>query len=328
MTDSAGGWWLVETLTEDLAPTLVAVGANSRPWAGPSRLRRKVGPARAQIVLETVRRCRVDSAPTRVSEGGLLILAEPVFCAFGGVHGIQLWVGPAGEPVAPKRAVAAWDWAADTELAHHGPGLEELVFARDPDQVRVVRTPPDAFGRMVRFDGRVDYFAMVADLEAGGHWQGVVDMLGDDERVRRFQMIARARPKPRRISALMHAIPEHGPGEAITDLDVAMLRAVSQNSGVGVGIIELTTAIIYEWAGPPPPPLDRWAVERPTIDPRDLATLRAACADLARHPGLTRRLSLRVRFTVGRWVTVQAELVGINPANSGHGLLRVWADAG
>lgn len=326
MTTQVGGWWLVETLDEDLAPTLVAVGAQSRPWAGTARLHRKLGQARARVVIEAVRRCRVEGEPVQVSEGDLLVVAEPVFCAFGGMHGIQLWVGPVDAPVPPKRRVAAWDWAADTELAHHGPGLEELVFAREPAQVRVVRTPPDAFGRMVRFDGRLDYFAMVAQVGAGGHWQGEVDMLGDDERVRRFQMITRALPKQRRISALMHAIPEHGPAAPVADPDVAMLRAVSQNSGVGVGIIELTSALIYEWAAAPLPPLDRWAVERPTMDPRDLAILRAACIDLARQPGAPRRLTLRVRFTAGGWVTAQAELVAINTANSGHGLLRVWSE--
>ncbi|APE36998.1 hypothetical protein BOX37_27170 [Nocardia mangyaensis] len=316
----------METLDEDLAPTLVAVDAQARPWAGTARLRRQVGQSRARVVLEAVRRCGIEGAPVRVSEGDLLVVAEPVFCAFGDVHGIQLWVGPLDAPVPPKRRVAAWDWEADTELAHHGPGLEELVFAREPEQVRVVRTPPDAFGRMVRFDGRLDYFAMVAQVGAGGCWQGEVDMLGDDERVRRFQMITRALPKQRRISALMHAIPEHGPAAPVADPDVTMLRAVSQNSGVGVGIIALTSALIYEWAAEPLPPLDRWAVERPTIDPRDLAALRAACSDLARQPGTSRRLTLRVRFTAGGWVTAQAELVAISTTDSRHGLLRVWSE--
>ncbi|MDO3650296.1 GAF domain-containing protein [Nocardia mangyaensis] len=326
MTRSAGDWWLVETLDEDLSPTLVAVDAQARPWTDLARLRRKVGQARAGVVVEVVRRCRAAGAPVRVSEGELLVVAEPVFCAFGGVHGVQLWVGAVDAPVLPKRAVAAWDWAADTELAYHGPDLEELVFARDPAHVRVIRTPPDAFGRMVRFDGRIDYFTMVARIELGGHWQGQVDMLGDDERVRRFQMIARAVPKLRRISGLMHAIPDDAAGVAAADPDMVMLRAVSQHSGVGVGIIELSTAMIYEWAGPPLPPLDRWAVERPTVDPRDLAALQAACVELARNPGASRRLTMRVCFSVGGWVTAQAELVAVSTAESGHGLLRVWSE--
>nr|WTA71357.1 DUF5593 domain-containing protein [Micromonospora sp. NBC_00855] len=323
---SAGRWLLVETLAGDLEPTLVAEDANTKPWTIAARLHRAVGPARARLVVDAVRRCVAAGAPERTVVGDNLVLAEPVRCAFGGVHGVQIWVGPVDAPVRPRRRVAAWDWDAVTELAHHGPGLEELVFARESENVQVVRTPPDAFGRMVRFDGRVEYFDMATRLEPGGHWQGEVDMLGDDDGVRRFQMVTRARPDQRRVSALMHALPELGDDAAAVDPDVAMLRAVSQRSGVGVGIILLSSGIIYEWAADPPPPLDRWAVERPTIDPVDFAALRAACADAAQRPGTSQRLTLRVRFAEGAWIQADAELVTITTtAATGHGLLRVWS---
>ncbi|MFE1592549.1 GAF domain-containing protein [Nocardia sp. NPDC058705] len=320
---SLGRWLLFESLTGDHDPTLVADDAHIKPWTAPARLHRSVGPARARVVLDAVRRCAACGDSERVDVGDSVVLAEPVRCAFDGIHGVQIWVGPADAPVRPRRRVAAWDWDAVTELAHHGPGLEELVFARESDQVQVVRTPPDAFGRMVRFDGRVDYFEMATRLEPGGHWQGEVDMLGDDDGVRRFQMVTRARPDQRRVSALMHAIPELRDGTTAVDLDVAMLRAVSQRSGVGVGIILLSSGVIYEWVADPPPPLDRWAVERPTIDPADFAALRSACAAVAAEPGATRRLDLRVRFAEGEWIRAQAELVTITTAATGHGLLRV-----
>ncbi|MGY0501588.1 GAF domain-containing protein [Nocardia sp. FBN12] len=321
----AGRWLLLETLAGDLEPTLVAEDATTRPWTVAARLHRTVGPARARLVVDTVRRCVAAGDPQRAVEGDNVVLAEPIRCAFDGIHGVQVWVGPVDAPVRPKRRVAAWDWDAVTELAHHGPGLEELVFARESEHVQVVRTPPDAFGRMVRFDGRVDYFDMATRLEPGGHWQGEVDMLGDDDGVRRFQMVTRARPEQRRVSALMHALPELGDDAAAVDPDVAMLRAVSQRSGVGVGIVLLSSGIIYEWAADPPPPLDRWAVERPAIDPADFAALRAACADAARRPGTSQRLALRVRFAEGEWINADAELVTITTAATGHGLLRVWS---
>ncbi len=325
---SAGGWLLLETLAGNLDPTLVAEDATIKAWTGAARLHRTVGPARARLVVDAVRRCAAVGDPERTVTGDNVVLAEPVRCAFGGVHGVQIWVGSVDEQVRPKRRVAAWDWDAATELAHHGPGLEELVFARESENVQVVRTPPDAFGRMVRFDGRVDYFDMATRLEPGGHWQGEVDMLGDDDGVRRFQMVTRARPDQRRVSALMHALPELGDDAAAVDPDVAMLRAVSQRSGVGVGIILLSSGIIYEWAAVPPPPLDRWAVERPTIDPADFAALRAACADAVQRPSTSQRLAVRVRFAEGDWLRAEAELVTITTAATGHGLLRVWsADA-
>ncbi|MFJ2834433.1 GAF domain-containing protein [Nocardia sp. NPDC087230] len=326
MTISAGGWLLVETLAGELAPTLVAVDAHARDWLPPSRWSRALGPTRARLLREAVDRCWDRGESTREVVGATLVLAEPVRCAFGGIHGVQVWTGPADAPVRPRRRVAAWDWDAITELAHHGPGLEELVFARAPEHVRVIRTPPDAFGRMVRFDGRVEYFAMATELAPGGRWQGQVDMLGDDECPRRFQMITRANPGARRVSALMHAIPELDDDAAAVDPDITMLRAVSQRSGVGVGLILLSSALIYEWAGDPPPPLDRWAVERPTVDPIDLAALQAACSDAALRPGTSRRLALRVRFAESEWIRAHAELVTITTAATGHGLLRVWSD--
>ncbi|MFD3505976.1 GAF domain-containing protein [Nocardia sp. NPDC058666] len=313
-------WLLVETLVEGDVSTVVAAGAHPRHWSGLGSLRRILGPALATSAVQAVQQCRSGESQ-RVVSGDTVVVAEPVSCAFGGVHGVQLWAGPADAPIPPRRRVAAWDWEADTELAHHGPGLEELVFARSPDQVQVIRTPPEAFGAMTRFDGRLDYFAMVARLHEGGQWQGEVDMVGDDDQVRHFQMITRARPAHRRISALMHAIPELDTAKPATDPDVAMLRAVSQRSGVGVGIIELTSALIYEWAGPPPPPLDRWLVQRPVIDPDDLSALRAACREL--DPGTVARLKLRVQFADGEPITAQAELVAMS---TGHGLLRVWSE--
>ncbi|MFE9787437.1 GAF domain-containing protein [Nocardia salmonicida] len=315
-------WLLVETLIPGGEPTVVASGVHPRHWSGLGSLRRVLGPSRAGIAAAAVRHCRAGAGPQHVVEADTVVVTEPVQCAFGGVHGVRLWAGAVDAPIPPPRRVAAWDWDADTELAHHGPGLEELVFARDPDQVRVIRTPPEAFGRMARFDGRIDYFTMVAQLDDGGQWQGEVDMAGDDDEVRHFQMITRAVPEHRRISALMHAIPELDTAQPAADPDAAMLRAVSQRSGVGVGIIELTSALIYEWAGPPLPPLDRWLVERPTIDLDDLAALRTACHDLARTPGTARQLALRVRFAQGEWITARAELVAMG---AGHGLLRVWS---
>ncbi|UGT57771.1 GAF domain-containing protein [Nocardia asteroides] len=323
---ATGDWLLLETLVEDLAPTVVAEGARARQWVGPIWLHRKFGKQRAELALAAVRRCRAEQVSVREVVDGQLVVAEPVRCAFDGVHGVQLWIGDAEAPVPPRRRVGAWDWAADSELAYHGPGLEELIFARDPAEVKVVRTPPDAFGRMVGFDGRVEYFAMATALEPGGCWQGVVDMLGDDDVLRGFQMVARAAPRVRRVSGLMHALPEHGWETTVSDPELAMLRAVSQRVDVGVGVITLSSAIIYEWVVEPPPPLAPWAVERPIIDAGDLVALRAACAEVARDPGAIERLTLRVRFAGGEWIVAMAELVSLATAASGHGLLRVWTE--
>ncbi|MEV0297284.1 GAF domain-containing protein [Nocardia sp. NPDC050710] len=316
-------WLLIETLRASEEPTLVADGIRLRDWGSPVRARRELGPAAPRHIAEVVRRCREAGVIESHRDAGLVVVGIPVRCAFDEVHGVQVWAGPPTERPPARPAVAAWDWEADTELAYHGPGLEELVFARAPEEVRVVRTPPEAFGAMVRFDGRVEYFEMVGTMD--GRYQGDVDMIGDDGRVRNFQMVTRADPRDRRIRALMHLIPD--PALVRPDVDMEMMRAVSQHAVEGVGFVGLVSGVIYEWPRVPPPPLHRWAVERPQLHPDDRVVFRAACDELAAVADsdghvVSRHLRIRVRFADTDWIAVRAELLPM-AKESGHGILRV-----
>ncbi|WP_194838673.1 GAF domain-containing protein [Nocardia sp. XZ_19_369] len=322
-------WLLIETLgrTPDgqcAVPTLVSDGTKVKDWARLLRVRRELHAAAPQRIIEVVQRCVETAESVTHCETGLVVHGVPIVCAFDEVHGVQVWAGTADQQPPPRLRVAAWDWEADTELAHHGPGLEELVFARAPEDVRVIRTPPEAFGRMVRFEGRIDYFATVGTLD--GRHQSEVDMLGDDGVVRSFQMVTRADPVARRIRAVMHEFADAAPAQP--HVDMTMLRAVSQRADDGVGFVGLSSCLIYEWTRTPAPPLDRWAVERPKVHPDDLADFRAACAELAAEPAGTdaRHLRLRVRFTDTEWIPVRAELSPVLPAASGQGLIKVWPE--
>lgn len=320
-------WLLIETLgrTPDGAgaePTLVADGAKIKDWASLVRVRRDLHAAAPQRIAEAVQRCVETAEPVNHCETGLVVIGVPVLCAFGEVHGVQVWVAADDAPPPPRPRAGAWDWQADTELAHHGPGLEELIFARAPEAVRVIRTPPEAFGRMVRFDGRVDYFEMVGAFE--GRHQSQVDMIGDDGRVRCFQMVTRADPVARRIRAVMRECADAA--AARPEVDLAMVRAVSQRIQDGVGFVGLNSFLIYEWIRTPAPPLDRWAVERPTVHPDDLDDFRSACTDLLAADATAEQLRFRVRFTDTGWIPVRAELSPV-PVERGHGLIRVWPEA-
>ncbi|MFI9508734.1 GAF domain-containing protein [Nocardia sp. NPDC052566] len=318
-------WLLIETLTATAEPTVVADGARIKDWAAQLRVRKEFGATVPLRIVEVVRRARETGCAETRAEGGITVTAVPVRCAFDEVHGVQVWVGPEGDVPPPRPRVAAWDWDADSELAHHGPGLEELVFARAPEDVRVIRTPPEAFGRMVRFDGRIEYFAMVATLD--GRYQGDVDMIGDDDRVRTFQMVTRGDPLDRRVRALMHLLaddPLIAPG-----MDMQMMRAVSRRStrlehaDDGVGFVWLASGLIYEWTRTPSPPLDRWATELPKLHPDDAPAYLAVCDELSGGAGQGRQVSLRVRFDDTEWIAVSAELRPVLPLRSGHALLRI-----
>ncbi|MFC9433830.1 GAF domain-containing protein [Nocardia sp. NPDC057030] len=320
-------WLLIETLgrTPDgtvAEPTLVADGAKVKDWASLVRVRRDLHAAAPLRIAEVVQNCVATGESATHRETGLVVLGVPVLCAFDEVHGVQVWVAAADVPPPPRPRAGAWDWQAETELAHHGPGLEEMIFARAPAEVRVIRTPPEAFGRMVRFDGRIDYFEMVAAFE--GRHQSQVDMLGDDGVVRCFQMVTSADPVARRIRAVMRECA--GAAPARPDVDMAMVRAVSQRIDDGVGFVGLHSGLIYEWTRTPAPPLDRWAVERPTLHPEDLDGFRSACADLLAPAATAERLRFRVRFADTGWIPVGAELSPV-PADRGHGLIRVWPEA-
>ncbi|MFE9578545.1 GAF domain-containing protein [Nocardia sp. NPDC006044] len=320
-------WLLIETLGRTpggagTEPTLVADGSKVKDWASLVRVRRDLHAAAPQRIAEVVQNCVATAAPVTHCETGLVVLGVPVRCAFDEVHGVQVWVAADDAPPPPRPRAGAWDWQAETELAHHGPGLEELIFARAPAEVRVIRTPPEAFGRMVRFDGRIDYFRMVAALE--GRHQSQVDMLGDDGVVRCFQMVTRADPAARRIRAVMRECADAAPVRP--EVDLAMVRAVSQRIEDGVGFVGLHSGLIYEWTRTPAPPLDRWAVERPAVHPDDLDGFRSACTDLLADDATAERLRFRVRFADTGWIAVGAELSPV-PADRGHGLIRVWPEA-
>ncbi|RJO76364.1 hypothetical protein D5S18_08475 [Nocardia panacis] len=325
-------WLLIETLGYERRPTLVADGVRVRDWANPLRAQREPGDVGRRI-LEVVRRCVETVSAATCSTEESVVLGIPVRCAFGAVHGVQVWVGAADATPPPRRGAAAWDWDADTQMAKHGPGLEELAWRRAPAEVRVTRTPPEVFGTMVGFDGRIDYMAMVREMKVDGRWQGEVDMLGDDDRVRRFQMIARANPVARRTQGLVHEVTDVR--EPRPDPALSMMRAVSRRARTGIGFVELGFGLIYEWPKPPPPPLERWATERPDLHPDDAAAFLAVCGRMLKDdPEFTtdeaHRLRLRLRFAGTDWIEACAELVhnrSGQPGITGHGLLRVWPEA-
>ncbi|PPI89339.1 hypothetical protein C5E51_32815 [Nocardia nova] len=341
-------WLLVETLAPANGPTIVADGSRVREWTSLSRAGRSLGAGASALAAAAVdtAAAAVPSATSGsvtadgwivLSEGGWTAIAVPVFCSFGAVHGVQLWVGAEGRRPPPRRAVAAWDWDSDTELAHHGPGLEELAFARAPDQVRVVRTPPEVFGRMVRFDERMAYTAVVAGTDPAGRWQGELAIRGDDEMVRNFQLVIRVHREDPHLAtstrtahvtrALLHEITDVSPPRPDTDL--AITRAVSRSADAGVGFVELAMGLVYEWISPPPPPLERWSTERPVVHPDDQRDYRAAFAAVfaGEIDSPARKLAFRLRFEDTEWISVRAELSRLGSERA-HGMIRVRPAAG
>ncbi|NKY88683.1 GAF domain-containing protein [Nocardia veterana] len=338
--DTVGSsWLLVETLGPGAEPTIVADGPRIREWTSPARAGRALGAA-ATTLAATAIDAALGAAPAKypqvsddsVADGRIVLteadwtaIAVPIFCSFGAVHGVQLWLGAAGQQPPPRRAVAAWDWDSGTELAHHGPGLEELAFARAPENVRLVRTPPEVFGRMVRFDERMAYTAVVAGTDPAGRWQGELAIRGDDEVVRNFQLVIRVHradphlgaATPARTAhitrALLHEITDVSPPRPDTDL--AITRAVSRSGRAGVGFVELAMGVVYEWTSVPPPPLHRWSTERPLVHPDDQQTYRGAFATVFAGTGdsAATEFTFRLRFADSEWITVRAELSRLGP---------------
>lgn len=312
------GWVLVETLGPGAEPMVVADADRIRNWTRPIRARPEFGAATTRLIAEAVRPGR----PAELTEGGLRGIAAPIVCALGAVHGVQLWTGAVAHRPPPQRPVAAWDFLSETELAYHGPGLEELVFARAPQDVRVERTAPEAFGAMVRFDGRIAYSAVIAGADPAGRWQGEVGMRGDDGRLRNFQMVIRVHSDPAPVTrALMYDVSDLRAPRP--DPDLALSRMAAGVSGEGVGYVELATAQIYEWAGAPSPSLRRWPTELPQFHPDDLPVFRAACRDLFDRSGDSEReLDFRIRFVDTECIAVHAVL-GRLGSDVPYGLIRV-----
>ena len=318
-------WLIVETLG-DGPHTVIADGGKIKNWTNIGRAR-SYGPAASKRMVDAVNRCvatateQHDVVAATTSRDELVILAVPALAAADRVNGVHLWIGPRTQQPPPKRAVAVWHWDQKTQTNHQGrDSVDEVVLRMPKDEVHAARSAPDNFQRILRFDDRVGYVAMVSKMEPGGRWQGRISMRRYDDTVCQLQMVTRADPRENIARGLFNDISDVAPPEPI--VDNAALRMLAAASGIGAGIMDLGTTTIYDWFSTPPSPLDRWQHTNPTIDPDDQTLLTAACARLG-TTGAREQMLVRVKFDDTDWIHTDVEITAIGEQSPPQGLIQV-----
>lgn len=324
-TAATNDWLIVETLG-DGPHTVIADGGRVRNWSAIGRAR-PYGPAASKRMVDAVNRCVItgtdqhDVVAATKSRDELDILVVPVLAAADRVNGVHLWIGPCGQQPPPKRAIAVWHWDQTTAINHQGrDSVDEIILRMPKEEVHAARSAPDNFQRILRFDDRVGYVAMVSKMEQGGRWQGEISMRRYDDTVCQIQMVTRADPRENVARGLFNDISDVTPPEPV--VDNAALRMLATASGVGAGVIDLGTTIIYDWFSTPPAPLDRWQHSNPTIADDDQALLAAACTRLG-TTGEPETLVLRVKFDDTDWIDTDVEVTAISEQWPPQGLIQV-----
>ncbi len=297
-------WLVVETLDSAGDPTVIADGGRRKSWTNPARPR----PGGAAAIATVIDACTSTGLPheqvirVRGDVPKLLVAGMPVLGAYGAVHAVEVWVGPANTPIPPRRRVAAWEWDQANYVAVHGPNLEEWFHGTRPDRVRTIRTATENFRHVERFDDIDGYLSVVTGEFQ--RWQGEVTIRGDDGVRRHAQMVARvATDGSPVLRGLFHEITDVSPPEPAIYADVA--RLLGAQSDRGTGLVYVPLGHVYHWITAPPAPLDSWVHSVPELGDRS-----AYDAALAGIDSGDERSScvLAVRFPGGGWHEVNVDL--------------------
>ncbi|KAA0023798.1 GAF domain-containing protein [Antrihabitans cavernicola] len=329
---TSSDWIVVETLVPAGPHTVIADGAEPRSWASLTRIRAEHGPDAAGSLVGVVTKCvetagsQQESILRRRGGGRLTVLAVPILGAFGHPHGAHVWVGADGDQPPPRRRVAAVEWDAKSQSAHHGADHDELILGTTRGRRGVTRPPNDFFRRIVRFDDRIDYLTLAANIEQGGRFEGNLTLHDDCGGLRVLRMAARAYSEgdARSLRILVHDISDVQPPEPA--MDTAALRAVAGACGDGAGLMTLDGALIFEWLSPPPGRLAAWEDEPPFIRQDDQRKLEAMCARLRlRVSAPDETLVVHVRFGTGEWIRAEIAVTRIvnDPAPLGLAIVRL-----
>ncbi|MGB7237784.1 MAG: GAF domain-containing protein, partial [Rhodococcus sp. (in: high G+C Gram-positive bacteria)] len=201
-TGTSGGWLVVETLIDDIEPTLV-FDKNKIKECAPIRRRSGFGghqktTREIEALVRKVRETGVpDGGPHVIEKSGDVVHLEalPIFGPDNvTVFGVQVWVGQE-PPTTPPRIVGAMAWHADTKYTYHSRSLE-LDVMRSPEYVPV-RTSHEVFRTYLHFAEQATlgaYTQPVVDCEFdnGAEFFGDITLLDAEDTRRRVYLTMRA----------------------------------------------------------------------------------------------------------------------------------------
>lgn len=207
------------------------------------------------------------------------------------LYGVQIWLGDDLAKGTFPRTVEAFSYDVDTQLTHHGPGVDPNILSIEP--LAPKRPSQDNIWTFY------DTFAKQNDLgkfirtiqeglaEPGDQFQAdisLTDGLGIGRNIEvsmRYVITADGR---RELRGILHDVIDLRPH--IENYARAMARsiAVDGDPAVGRGEVDLSSGTLTEWLRPPSGALEIWSYQNPVMSERDLET-----AHNLRHRVLTRQ---------------------------------------
>lgn len=235
-------------------------------------------------ILKLVREIRDSQVPVKgqsaLPDGTVVhICVVPVLGPEREVYGVQVWLGDDLTKGSFPRTVEAFSFDVNTQLTHHGPGVDPNILSIEP--LAAKRPSQDNIWTFY------DTFAKQNDLgkfirtiqeglaEPGDHFQAdisLTDGLGVGRNIEVSMRYVVTAGGEHQVRGLLHDVTDLRPHIENYARSMARRIAVDGDPSVGRGEIALTSGTLTEWLRPPTGVLERWNHENPIMSDRDLET--------------------------------------------------------
>ncbi|MFT7022451.1 MAG: hypothetical protein ACJA07_001535 [Rhodococcus sp. (in: high G+C Gram-positive bacteria)] len=324
------GWLLVETLSAR-GPGLLFESSNTRGFKRLDRRDnfRSTGVSDALYAAVDEVRNTASSIDTRMAVPGVYLQAHPVFGPDRAVYGVQVWVGGAGDEVAPRRTAEAFSFDPETALTHHGPGVDSNILVVDslapkrPSHDRIF----SYYDNFVDIKALGDYVDGVRDgsVAHDSTFQAdisLTDGLGRGRNIHVSMVSVQARSGRAELRGILHDITDIRPHTTNYALALAKRLANESDPNVGRALIDLTTGIALEWLNPPRGRLDPWIHRIPEFTARGRETASNLRQRVVADASLYVQFETQIRFGPGsdEWIDTT---IGFEHYGQSQGIMTV-----
>ncbi|MFD1812486.1 GAF domain-containing protein [Rhodococcus gannanensis] len=249
-------WHLIETLAGD-TPTVVSTGGVVKAWSSLSRLAPALTADVVALIAEVQRSRRRAVRLASSRKGRFRLEAFPVLGPSGDVHGIQLWIGEQGTPVAAPRIASGISWLLHRLVIAQTLEASMMSGVLPADHVPE-RTVAEYYAKAVKFDESESLFALALAPEHGRQWDADMSVLHADGRIMRWHCWGRGRTDgdDTGIRLLWHDVTDTEAPRKPTPAELGMQESM-RTVGVYTAIVMTGPAVPAMWL-PDAPPWVRW----------------------------------------------------------------------